>query len=144
MRPRGRRRSARTDAIVVDSRGRYALATVDEAVRIAHALSGVLCLTSAALHHGWAVREVPDKPHVLVPKKRKVSAARRAQVHLHRGDIHADDIAGIATGIELTLTQCLRHLPTRTPWRSPTPLSAPACRGDARARGSERPGPGQS
>ena len=39
--------------IVRDARGRYALPGADEAMRRANALSGVLCLDSAARHHGW-------------------------------------------------------------------------------------------
>ena len=42
--------------IVAVGRGRYALPIVDEGVLKAHALSGLLSLTSAALHHGWEVR----------------------------------------------------------------------------------------
>lgn len=97
--------------IVADGRGRYALPVTDRAVRVAHALSGVLCLESAALHRGWEVKVVPDKPHVLLPRNRRVPAARRAEIHLHRGDLGEDDVDGIATSVELTLTQCLRRLP---------------------------------
>ena len=104
-------RALRSGQILADARGRYALPATDEAVRLAHALSGVLCLTSAALHHGWEVLNAPERPHVLVPKKRKIAPDRRTGVELHRGDLHPDDIAGIATSVEMTLTQCLRHLP---------------------------------
>ena len=87
------------------------LTEIDDAVAAAHALSGVLCLTSAALRHGWAVKHVPDRPHVCVPKKRKVSAERRAAVHLHRSDLAIDDLDGVATSKETTLLHCLRSLP---------------------------------
>ena len=59
--------------IVAVGRGRYALPVVDEGVRQAHALSGWLSLTSAALHHEWEVKAVPDRPHVVVPRKRRVT-----------------------------------------------------------------------
>jgi len=97
--------------IVAVGRGRYALPIVDEGSRKAHALSGLLSLTSAALHHGWEVKTAPDLPHVVVPRKRRVSSVRRTGVHLHRFDTHEDDIADIATGIDLTLAQCLTQLP---------------------------------
>ena len=97
--------------IVAPSRGRYALPVTDEAVRHSHAMSGVLSLTSAALHHEWEVKTPPDKPHILVPTKRKVPNELRAAVHLHRGDLHSDEISGIATSKEFTLLQCLRSLP---------------------------------
>src|SRR5690348_854774 len=77
-------RALRDELVVRVERGRYALPTVGSAVAAAHALSGVLCLTSAALLHGWAVKEVPVAPHVSVPPGRKVTARRRAGVQLHR------------------------------------------------------------
>lgn len=78
--------------------GRYASAAVDEAAAMAHGVSGVLCLTSAALHHGWEVKETPTQPDVLVPRKRNIAYHRRAGVHLHSGDLGPDDAPdGIAT-----------------------------------------------
>lgn len=98
-------------SLVAVARGRYALPLLDEAVGRAHALGAVLSYTSAALHHGWEVLRVPELPHVTVPTKRKVARGARAGVQLHRGDLHADDVDGIATARELTLAQCLRWLP---------------------------------
>lgn len=99
-------------ALLRVGQGRYASPAVDAAARLAHGMNGVLCLTSAALHHGWAVKHVPDKPHVSVPRKRNVAPRRRALVILHRNDLSPDDLSGgIATGRELTLLQCLRSLP---------------------------------
>jgi len=59
--------------IVRIARGRYALALVDEDTRTAARLNGVLALSSAALHHGWAVKTVPDRPHLMFSR----SAHRR-------------------------------------------------------------------
>src|SRR6476660_7709416 len=99
-------------SLVRVGQGRYALFEVDAAARLAHGMNGVLCLTSAALHHGWPVKQVPGKPHVSVPRKRNVPQRWRSQVTLHRNDLVSDDVtAGIATGRELTLLQCLRYLP---------------------------------
>jgi very-short-patch-repair endonuclease len=100
----------RRGTIVAVARGRYAVPNVDDAVRAAHGLSGVLCLESAALHHGWAVKTVPTEPHVLVSRKRRIASSRLLGVHLHRGELHDDDVDGVATSKELTLTQCLRSL----------------------------------
>jgi very-short-patch-repair endonuclease len=96
------------DAIRAVGRGRYTLPQVDAAVAKAHALSGVLSLTSAALHHGWAVKNVPDEPHVTVPRRRKVAADRRVGVRLHFHDL--DETDGIATSKSTTLLHCLRSL----------------------------------
>lgn len=104
-------RAARHGDVVAGARGRYALPEADAAVRAAHDLTGVLCLTSAALHHGWEVKESPRRPHVLVSKHRKVDAPRRTGVQLHRGDLHPDQVEGIATARTTTLEMCLRSLP---------------------------------
>lgn len=93
-------------------RGRYASAQVAGQAAVAHGMTGVLCLTNAALHHGWKVKTVPPKPHVLVPRKRRVAPDLRTQVVPHWADLDPDDVCeGIATGRELTLLQCLRSLP---------------------------------
>ena len=103
-------RALRTGDIAVLARGRYSLPSVDDAVARAHLLGGVLSHESAALWHGWGVKTVPLRPHVTVPVKRKVPAALRVGVELHRGDLLPEDVAGgIATGVELTLSQCLRR-----------------------------------
>lgn len=93
------------------ARGKLALPLADEGVRAAHALSGVLSHTTAALHWGWELKTAPTKPHVTVPEKRRVSAERRRGVQLHRADLHVDDINGVATSHEVTLLQCMRFLP---------------------------------
>ncbi|GAA1142800.1 DUF559 domain-containing protein [Nocardioides aquiterrae] len=90
------------------ARGRYALPELGEAVAAAHRLTGALCLTSAALHHGWAVKTVPDHPHVAVPRNRKVPTEHRRGVHVH----YLDDPPGtIALDKTATLIHCLRRLP---------------------------------
>lgn len=105
-------RALRDGTLVRVGQGRYTVAGVDEAASLAHSMNGVLSLTSAALHHGWEVKLVPERPHVLVPRNRNVPARFRGAVQLHRGDLDTDDISGgIATSREVTLLQCLRQLP---------------------------------
>lgn len=105
-------RALRDSAVVRVGQGRYALPRVGEAEVVAHSVSGHLALTSAALHHGWEVKAVPEKPHVLVPRKRNVPQHLRTSVVLHRRDLDRDDVsAGVATSREVTLEQCLRLLP---------------------------------
>ncbi|MBF4768809.1 hypothetical protein ISU10_13660 [Nocardioides agariphilus] len=102
----------RRGEVVALSRGRYALPRVRTAAATAHALRGVLSHTSAALHHGWEVKLVPDRPHVTVPRNRRVSSRDRAVADIHYAVIAPEDISdGVATGVELTLLQCLRTLP---------------------------------
>lgn len=111
---RGRRavdEALRTGQVVAIARGRYALAEVEQAAAAAHRLSGHLCLTSAALHHGWAVKEVPKRPQVAVPRGRKVSAAARRAADVRRVDLGPDDLGDGATSKDRTLLDCVRLLP---------------------------------
>jgi very-short-patch-repair endonuclease len=103
----------RRGEIVALARGRYALPAVTQAAQVAHGLGGLLSHTSAALHHGWEVKHVPECPHVTLPRKRRPPAGAAARgVRLHYADVPSEDIIdAIATGIDLTLTQCLRTLP---------------------------------
>lgn len=105
-------RAVEAGAILVPARGRYTLPTADEAIAAAHTRSGVLSLTSAALHHQWAVKTVPDEPHITVPRARKPPRNGWGPVQIHYADIDpADLVGGIATGKVVTLLQCLRTLP---------------------------------
>ena len=104
-------RALENGAVVRTGHGRYTLPDADSAASTAFAMNGHLALTSAALHHGWEVKTVPELPHVVVPRKRNVPPAWRNRVVLHRFDLGPDDANGIATGRELTLLQCLRLLP---------------------------------
>ena len=92
--------------VVRDARGLYALPEADTARRIAARIGGALCLTSAALAHGWPVKTVPDKPHVLVSRGRRLPRGARAISYVHIGDAPPG-----VTAPELTLLQCLRRLP---------------------------------
>jgi very-short-patch-repair endonuclease len=91
------------------ARGRYGLPDLDAAVAVATQLNGVLSLTSAASYHGWEVKQVPQRPHVLVPKWRVVKA--QVAAHVHRANLKPDQIDGMATSADTTLMQCLRSLP---------------------------------
>ncbi len=95
--------------VVALARGRYALRSVDEAVAVAHRLGGVLSWRSAALHHGWAVKTVPDRPEVTLPRGRRLRPGPGALLHF--ADLHPDDHEGSATSQDRTLLDCLRNLP---------------------------------
>lgn len=98
--------------VVADGHGRYVTPSTDDSVRRAHALQGVLCLTSAALHLGWEVKIAPEEPHVAVPRNRKVARDRRAGVRLHWIELDPDDVMdAIVTDEETTLRHCLTRLP---------------------------------
>lgn len=92
--------------------GRYAFAESESAAQTAHATTSVLCLTSAALHHGWPVKTTPTIPHLSIGRHRKVPPGREHVGVWHYADLGPDDIVdGVATSREITLAQCLRCLP---------------------------------
>lgn len=104
--------AALADGLIVrDARGCYALPETDVAVRAAHQLGGALSLTSAALRHGWGVKTVLNKPHVVVSRGRRISLKQRRIAHVHRAELSADQVDGLVTFVEWTLEQCLRQLP---------------------------------
>jgi len=103
-------RAVAADQVVVLARGRYAHPAVDQAVAAAHERSAVLSLASAAIHHGWAVKTVPSRPHITVPDNRRPPKQGWGPVHVHYAD-PAQCSDGIATDQVLTLQQCLRSLP---------------------------------
>ena len=88
--------------------GLYALPQVERAHVAARSLNGVLSPTSAVLHHGFAVKTPPMRPHVTVPRNRKVSPQRRRGVGLRYADVSTD---GIATTPVQTVIDCARWLP---------------------------------
>lgn len=98
-------------AVLRDGHGVYALPGVAGGRRVAVRLNGVLSHASAALEHGWAVKTVPDRPHVTVPRGRKLGA-RAALTHVHYADLAKDQTAHGATVPAVTLLQCLRVLPS--------------------------------
>lgn len=96
--------------VVRDARGLYAIPGVDDGARAAARLGGVLSLTSAALAHGWAVKTLPDRPHVAVSRGRKVDP-NQTFAHVHRAELRSDQIDDGRTCVETTVEQCLRLLP---------------------------------
>lgn len=101
--------------VVVLRRGRYALPAADAALVAAHRVSGTVSGISAALHWGWAVKTVPEKPVITLPRNRRLGADLAADlaagVLLHRADLGEDDAVGLVTSRERTLIDCLRREP---------------------------------
>ncbi|MEO7752879.1 MAG: hypothetical protein ABIS35_05645 [Terracoccus sp.] len=92
-------------------RGRYVLPQVDESRRVAHELSGVVALRSAALAHGWKVRTVPERPEVIVPRDRTVRTESRERALIRRCALGPREIDGGVTTPLRTVVDCARHLP---------------------------------
>jgi len=114
VRLRGRREvdnALRDGTLVRTARGRYALATSQEFVQRASAVSGILSHRSAAQHWGWAQKSVPEKPEVTVPRERRLSVAARELVLPHWSNLRSEDVDGIVTSPDRTLVDCMRNLP---------------------------------
>lgn len=105
-----RRAFARGD-IVRDAHGRYALPSVDDALRAANRLSGVVSHRSAALHYGWELKTVPEQPEVTIRRKRHLTKGQADGVTLHWADLSSGQVDGPVTSRDCTLVDCMRSLP---------------------------------
>lgn len=105
------RRAVKDGQIVRVSRSRLVLPTAAEGRVAAAQLSGVLCLRSAAAHHGWAMKDQPPVPEVAVGPRRRIDAERRRDVRVLWMPVAADDVVdGVTTPLR-TVLDCARHLP---------------------------------
>jgi very-short-patch-repair endonuclease len=102
------RRAVERRRILRVARGRYALPGADEGLVAASRLSGVASHLSAAAAHGWELKHQPGRPHVTVPRNRKVLPHRREGV-----DVTWADLGGEVrvTSYERTVLDCARTLP---------------------------------
>jgi very-short-patch-repair endonuclease len=98
-------------SVVRIARGRYALPEAHEGLVVATRAGGVVCLASAALSYGWAVKTVPVLPHVALPKHRRLADGVREQLVPHWIDLDDSDLEGAATSQAKTLEMCGRWLP---------------------------------
>lgn len=97
--------------MIHDSRGVFVVPEAEESVRAAVALRGAVGLTSAALHHGWAVARVPDRPQVMVSRGRKLPRGARERAQFHWVELAPDQVRDGVTVEDVTLEHCLRRLP---------------------------------
>jgi very-short-patch-repair endonuclease len=109
--PEELRRALQADDVRRVGRGRYTLSFLDEAVQVAHGMSGVVSHLSAALLHGWAVKEVPARPVVTVPRNRKLPRECREKADPRWGVLAPDEVDGAVTTRERTFVDCARSLP---------------------------------
>lgn len=109
----GSLRKAVEDGLVIrDGRGRYSLRSADEALHAANALAGTASHLSAAQLWGWELKAPPDRPHVTVPRNRRIDPGRRRAAHVHWADLAPDDrrSPGLTSPLR-TLTDCLTTCP---------------------------------
>lgn len=105
------RRAVRQGRVERRSRGRYALSTAADAQKSAVGLTAVVCLRSAAAHHGWELKIQPPMPELMVKRGRRLSAAQRAGVAVHWTNLAGDQVEdGVTTPLR-TILDCARVLP---------------------------------
>lgn len=103
---------ALSDGVLVTvGRGRYALASANQAVHRAAAVAGILGYRSAAQRHGWGQRLVPALPDVIVPRTRRVPRQLRSVITPHWIDLAPHEFEAMVTTKQRTLVDCLRMLP---------------------------------
>ncbi|MER7071395.1 hypothetical protein [Terrabacter sp. NPDC000476] len=110
--PRRRLRRAVELGVVLRPRaGRYLLPEVDTTRALAHELSAVVSLRSAALSHGWKVKTVPPRSEVTVPPGRRITSQTWARASVLTSALeHAEVVAGVTAPLR-TVVDCARHLP---------------------------------
>lgn len=94
--------------LLVPRAGVVAVPDVPHPVLTAVALGGVLSCAWAAQVHGVELLESPGRPHVTVPRGRRV--ARHAGAVVHVRDV---DTEGFVTSLARTAADCARCLPER-------------------------------
>lgn len=104
-------RALREGQVHRDRRGRYAVVDLDRHRRLAHELTAVLSHESAALQHGWGIKQDPPLPHVTVRRKRRLSRSDQARVHAHWRDLPSDAVESGVTSAVTTVTHCAGDLP---------------------------------
>lgn len=92
------------------ARDRYSLPDAGTLRRAAE-LSGVVSHTSAALHWGWKVKTVPERPSVTVRRGRRVAPDTQATVEVHWSNLGPDEVDGHVTSKVRTVVDCARALP---------------------------------
>ena len=105
------RRAVASGHVERPSRGRYVLPSASEARQVAVRLTAVVCLRSAAAHHGWELKTQPDRPEVMVRRGRTLTPDQRAEAAVHWTNLAPDQVEdGITTPLR-TVIDCARRLP---------------------------------
>lgn len=102
------RASLRAKLVVRDARGRYSLPDAAAGLRAAHRLTGVASHLTAALLHGWEVKNPPSSPVVTVPRNRRVEPTRREDVDVRWAHLRSDEVDGMVTSPGRTVMDCAK------------------------------------
>lgn len=106
------RTALRRGELVRVGHGRLGLPALERAARAAAAVNGYLSHVSAALHHGWEAKHVPDLPQLVLSRRN----ARQGEPADFIADVHVADVPPCdrdrwATSPLRTVLDCARGLP---------------------------------
>lgn len=101
----------REGSVIRLAHNRYTVPSTLEAVRTALRLGANVSHLSAALHHGWKVKAVPDDTWVTLPRTRGALRQSTDGVHIHHSDLPADHTRDRVTTPLRTVLDCARQLP---------------------------------
>jgi len=102
--------AVRDGVVLRVARGRYALPSAAESVRLAATHGGTVSMRSAAQRHGWGLRLVPARPDITFPRKANVPRELRRLLIPHWVDLGDHEIVEQATSKRRTLVDCMRML----------------------------------
>lgn len=98
-------------AVIRSGRGVYALPHAESSRVVAARVTGVVSHRSAALLHGWKVKQTPPLPDVTLPRHRKLRAGTKDVATVHWRDLDAVDVTrGVTTPVR-TVVDCCLDLP---------------------------------
>ena len=105
------RRATTAGVVARPGLGRYVLPSASEHLKVSQARAATLSHLSAAQHHGWAVKTVPDAAWVTVRRSRHLRPGELAGIVPHWAELGRDDVAhGVTTALR-TVLDCARALP---------------------------------
>ncbi|WP_035903933.1 DUF559 domain-containing protein [Knoellia subterranea] len=92
-------------------KGRYALPSVGEHRRLAHARKAAQSHLSAALEHGWKVKTVPETAQLTFPRRRRLRSEHQGGFEPHWAVLELGEIKAGVTSPLRTVLDCARTLP---------------------------------
>lgn len=97
--------------VVRAARGVYALPSADAGRVAAARITGTVSHRTAAMLHGWKVKQPPPLPDVTLPRHRKLRAGTKQIATIHWRDLDSADVMGGLTTPVRTVLDCCLDLP---------------------------------
>lgn len=104
-------RGMREGSVIRVAHNSYTVPGTVQAVQTALRVGGIVSHLSAALHHGWKVKTVPEQTWITLPRTRGALRKSTHGVHVHHSDLPADQMRDRVTTPLRTVIDCARTLP---------------------------------